>query len=177
MTRNTHPTRERLLDLFDIDVEAGSIVWKRSQGRAGAGEIAGSRCSTGYRRIFVDSTEYKTHSVIYFVAHGEWPSLVDHINGVRDDNRIANLRAADRGANARNRHKYKESKLPGAHRYGANGFAAIVTTDGVQFRIGVYDTEAEAHTAYQKARERIVAAERAARFASLEEMQAERMAA
>ena len=35
--------------------------------------------------------------------HGYWPDQVDHINNVRDDNRIANIRAANNSINARNR--------------------------------------------------------------------------
>lgn len=172
-----HPTRERLLALFDIDTTTGEIRWKRGQGRARAGDLAGNTHSNGYRRIQVDGVEYLAHAVIYFIATGEWPALIDHINGVRDDNRIENLRLADRAANARNRTAFVETKLAGAHAYGAGKFAAILTADGQQYRLGVFDTELEAHHHYCAARGRIEAAERQARNAVLEELQATKAAA
>lgn len=172
-----HPTRVRLLDLFEINVETGEIRWKRSQGRAKAGSLAGNAHVNGYRRINIDGAEYLAHSIIYFVAYGEWPSLIDHANGVRDDNRITNLRQADRAANARNRTAFVETKLAGAHPYGADKFAAKLTADGIPYLLGVFDTELDAHHHYCAVRGRIEAAERLARTTVLEELQATKAAA
>lgn len=166
----SRPTRDRLLDMFHIDVDRGEIVWKKSQGRARAGSIAGNTNVHGYRRIHIDGAEYLAHAVIFFIAHGEWPELIDHINGVRDDNRIANLRQADSATNARNRHAFLETKLPGAQPYGAGKFAAVITADGKQYRLGVFDTELQAHQTYLSARAQVQEAERQARTAMLERL-------
>lgn len=172
-----YPTRERLFDLFNINVGTGEIRWKRSQGRVRAGALAGNTHSNGYRRIQIDGAEYLAHAVIYFIAHGDWPYLIDHRNGVRDDNRIANLRQADRAANARNRTAFVETKLAGAHPYGADKFAAKLTADGIPYLLGVFDTELDAHHHYCAVRGRIEAAERLARTTVLEELQATKAAA
>ena len=55
--------------------------------------MAGSVHSTGYVRIGVDGGKYTAHCLAWLYTHGVWPSdQIDHINGNRSDNRIANLR-------------------------------------------------------------------------------------
>ena len=41
-------------------------------------------------------------SVVFAMAHGYWPESVDHINGIKTDNRLANLRAANHAENMQN---------------------------------------------------------------------------
>jgi hypothetical protein len=48
------------------------------------------------------------HKVAWAIYHGYWPyHELDHINGVRTDNRIENLRASTRRDNMLNQHKKK----------------------------------------------------------------------
>lgn len=43
------------------------------------------------------------HRVVWAMHYGQWPfNGLDHINGVRTDNRIINLRPADHTTNAQN---------------------------------------------------------------------------
>ena len=51
--------------------------------------------SKGYLQINVLGKMYRGHRVAWFLHYGEWPNLIDHINGVRDDNRIDNMRSVD----------------------------------------------------------------------------------
>lgn len=64
---------------------------------------AGSMHKTGYRHITWMGKIHKAHRLIFLMHHGYLPPEVDHINGNRSDNRIENLRAANRSENQCNR--------------------------------------------------------------------------
>jgi hypothetical protein len=161
-----HPSMSRVRELFIYDPETGVLTWRKSAGRKKAGDIAGTKHKHGYTVVNVDSKGYGAHQIIWLYVTGEWPNLIDHINGVRDDNRFANLRHADKAANARNRSADSaKNKLLGAYPLATGGFRAGVTVDGHHIFIGVYATEVEAHEAYLTLRKEIDEAERAARDA------------
>jgi len=57
----------------------------------------------GYRQGAVLNRLMLAHRVIWAIVHGEWPDgEIDHINGVRHDNRLCNLRSVSRSENMRN---------------------------------------------------------------------------
>lgn len=64
---------------------------------------AGSIHKTGYRHITWMGKVHKAHRLIFMLHHGYLPPEVDHINSNRQDNRIENLRAANRSENQCNR--------------------------------------------------------------------------
>jgi len=67
------------------------------------GEIAGHVDVKGYRIIKFQGKKYKAHRLIWLFIYGKWPDdEIDHINRDRLDNRIENLREADRYINMRN---------------------------------------------------------------------------
>ena len=97
-------TQERLKDLFNYNPETG--VFKRlvsASLNTKAGQIAGSANGKGYLRIMVDGKQHKSHRLAWLYVYGEFPSdQVDHINGVKDDNRLTNLRAVTNAENSKN---------------------------------------------------------------------------
>ena len=111
---NTEPlTQDRLLELFDYDGKA--LIWrerplsdfkseryKKTSDIRFSGKPAGTRKALGYIGVRVDGQNYLAHRLIFLHQHGFLPKEIDHINGVRNDNRLENLRAADRVANGRN---------------------------------------------------------------------------
>ena len=103
--------------LIKYDRETGKLFWLPrpkemfiSHLGAGAWEkkFAGQEAFTsysgqGYRVGRIMGRKCYAHRLIWLLETGEWPDVeIDHINGVRDDNRIGNLRLASRTVNMQN---------------------------------------------------------------------------
>jgi len=87
------------------------------------------------------------HRMAYLIVYGELPEVVDHINGVRNDNRIKNLRAATRQQNAANsRHSRGASKYKGVSTFYGRWLAGVAGK-----YIGIYNSQEEAALAYDEA--------------------------
>ena len=82
----------------------GALYWKkRKWADKKVGKRAGHMHTDGYRRVNVKGIRnQREHRVIFMMHHGYLPKQIDHINGIRDDNRIENLRAADNFTNSQN---------------------------------------------------------------------------
>ena len=69
-----------------------------------AGQRAGYLQWDGYRICKYGRITLYEHRVCWALHHGGWPELiVDHINGIKDDNRMCNLRIASVNQNAQNK--------------------------------------------------------------------------
>lgn len=108
-------TANRLRKLLDYNPDTGIFVWKlATTNRVKAGDAAGSRGSDGYIRIGVCGRIYKAHRLAWLYVHGDWPKMeLDHINGIKTDNRIGNLRDVTRSVNARNLHRAQRNSASG----------------------------------------------------------------
>lgn len=104
--------------LLRADLDAGKLYWLLD-GSAPLG--AGASCDAseafttphirGYRAGRILGQSHLAHRVIWLLATGSWPEgQIDHINGVRDDNRMCNLRVVDSAENSKNQGRYKNNK-------------------------------------------------------------------
>lgn len=78
----------------------------------------GSYDKDGYLIIKIKGKQYKAHRIVFALVHGRFPDgEIDHINGVRDDNRIENLRECTRLGNVLNEHREanKDTKYVGIY--------------------------------------------------------------
>lgn len=105
-------THEYLRELLDYDPATGFLTYKKRPSRKiHIGTRAGSNGYNGYRSISLLGKSYPEHRIIWYWVHGSFPKgQIDHINHVRDDNRISNLREVSISENARNRKRNTKSR-------------------------------------------------------------------
>ena len=105
-------TQNRLKELIDYNPDTGIFIWKPRPyyTRNGVGRIAGSLHSAGYITLFIDREQYFAHRLAWLYYYGEFPSSnIDHINRIKNDNRIVNLRLANQSQNLMNIVKHKDN--------------------------------------------------------------------
>ena len=98
-------TAERLRQLFLYDPLTGIFTWRINPSiKARIGDVAGCRTHKGYIQIQCDNVQYLAHRLAWLYYHGYFPKdELDHRNGDKRDNRIANLREATSTQNKWNR--------------------------------------------------------------------------
>ncbi len=96
-------TLERLKQLFEYDPETGEFTRLVDRVSVKAGQLAGSLTAYGYLSIRIDKKPYFSHRLAWLYMTGSFPDgQIDHLNGVRTDNRWANLRDVSHLENHRN---------------------------------------------------------------------------
>lgn len=96
-------THDRLIELLVYDPATGVFMNRVTRGRTAAGKVVGCSNNCGYTVIRLDDELYLAQRLAWMWVYGQWPSDdIDHINGVRNDNRIENLRPATRKQNLEN---------------------------------------------------------------------------
>lgn len=97
-------TQERLKEVLHYDPETGlftNLTQRANCVKIGA--LAGSIHHEGYISIRIDGFSYGAHRLVWLYVYGDFPkNQIDHINQVKDDNRIVNLREANSSANKQN---------------------------------------------------------------------------
>ena len=145
------PAQEYLKSNFIYD--NGILRWKiNKSNKVKAGNIAGKKTPDGYISLTLDYKNYFVHRLIYVYLRTVIPNdvEVDHINGVRHDNRIENLRLVSAQHNHFNRKNVKGCYFNKV----AKKWMAQIRTNGVLKTIGNYDTEYKAHESYLSAKEK-----------------------
>lgn len=96
---------------LDYDPETGEFRWKcRPAYRIQLGDIAGSLNARGYLLIKLGGKNVAAHRLAMFITYGLWPAEeVDHVNGNRTDNRLANLRPSTHSQNQMNKPKRRNN--------------------------------------------------------------------
>lgn len=99
-------TQERLKILFEYSKDSGNLIWRISRGSKSKGSIAGAVSGDGYLYAGVDGGIHLAHRLVWIYEFGGIPNWaqIDHINRIKTDNRICNLRLATGSQNQINRH-------------------------------------------------------------------------
>lgn len=146
-------TVDELRNALDYNPETGIFTWKAS-GKARfigkpAGRIDAGRKRSGYHRIKFRKRFLSAHRLAWMHVHGEWPEgEIDHINGIRHDNRLVNLRLATRQVNSHNRHGTKGYYF---HKP-SKKWRALMYVDKRQIHLGSFNDESSARDAHLKAK-------------------------
>lgn len=137
-------------ELFDYDPETGYITRKVSYGNARAGQVFRDAHSITVLGVFV-----RPGRLAWALHNGAWPPdnmIVDHINTIKADNRIANLRLATDTQNQQNKSGY------GSYPKGVTWrdrlikpWQAKIRVNGIRLHLGSFETMEEAAEAYRKA--------------------------
>lgn len=107
----------------------------------------------GYYHIQLRGKAYRLHRLIWMYLHNRWPDeMIDHINGIKTDNRLVNLREVTAKQNAENRNKINAvSGLKGVVPASNGRWKCQIGHKGKVIYLGTYDTKEEAHEIYCKA--------------------------
>ena len=143
---NTAIEDTAFIDLLRYDKDIGKLYWSvPNNGRIKVGQEAGTVTKDGYKRFMYKGKPYLVHRVIWFIEHGSWPSIIDHINRDKLDNRIENLREATFSQNRYNipRRSHNSSGYKGVSQRG-DKWAAFCN----RVYLGTFDTAKDAATCY-----------------------------
>lgn len=116
------------------------------------GQRVGYKDKDGYLRSTHDwegkTLKVSLHQFVYWYFHGRTAEMIDHINGVRTDNRIENLREVTPSQNNFNRSDVRGYR----YRTRDKKYHAQICVNGMQHNLGRFDTEYEARMAYLEAK-------------------------
>lgn len=145
-------TAEEARQLFSYNPETGDLTWRVSRSGVRPDRLTGRTRRNGYAFVFVSGKFYLAHRVAWAVHTGSWPTTnVDHINGIKCDNRWCNLRLATKSQNGMNRgvQSNNTSGFKGVSR-NRNRWSASIHIAGRKRHLGTYDTPEEAYAVYCK---------------------------
>jgi hypothetical protein len=98
-------THEELIKLVHYDPETGVFTSLRTGERRGC-----AHPHTGYWVITLNKRQYMAGRLAWLYVHGDWPvNHIDHINGIKTDNRIVNLRDVTHAQNMLNKKQYRQN--------------------------------------------------------------------
>ncbi len=148
----------RTEDMFTATASRSSLHLCRWWNSKNAGkEAVSGTTAAGYLRSTVQGRDILAHRAAWALFFGEWPTaILDHINGDRSDNRMANLRQVSASESRQNvRHERgAASRFKGVHADGRGRWRSSIMKDGSKTHIGMFSCEVEAAKAYDaKARE------------------------
>lgn len=134
----------------------GRLLAKFKSQNYSVGDVVGSICKThGYVIVGHGKKLYQAHRLVWEMFNGPIPKglYIDHINGIRSDNRIDNLRVVNKATNARNRRLPCNNKtgIQGVKNTQGNRFEAAISSNGKRIYLGKFKDFFEACCARKSA--------------------------
>jgi hypothetical protein len=154
-------TQEKLKEILSYDPKTGIFLNKISRSnRIKKGQAAGSRHSAGYLTIGINNKEYYCHRLAWLYIYGGFPiTHIDHINEIKTDNRICNLRIATHQENMQNVLSLRSDNKTGYKGVyidkRTNKFLTQIAINGKTKHLGSFTTAKEAYLAYLKAKKEL----------------------
>jgi len=153
-------TQERLKELLHYNPETGVFTRACNKAYTKKGDVAGYSDRKGYVIIGLDRKQFKAHRLAWLYVYGYLPnSEIDHINRVKNDNRIVNLRIACGYENTQNVASPRVNNTTGflgVHWHKEKQkFVASIAAYGKRMHLGQYDTAEEASVAYIAAKRQL----------------------
>ncbi|HDN1095979.1 TPA: HNH endonuclease [Escherichia coli] len=144
-------------DFLSYDPDTGIFKWVKHRCQtAKPGDVVTYKDRKGYILLGWSRVYYRAHRLAWWWVYGEMPTKqIDHINGIRDDNRICNLRLADEFQQNHNR------KTPVTNTSGVKGvnwskphnaWCARVAFKGTRYQIGYFQNLNEAEESLREFR-------------------------
>lgn len=147
MSKQSSLTFERLKQVVHYDPDTG--VLRRLGTRMGP--VPQPKKENRYVPFIVDGVSYQTHRLAWLYMTGEWPpTLIDHRDMDRRNNRWSNLRLATKSQNGANGTKKKNNRsgFKGVFKETYTGkWKASITVNRRLISLGRYDCPAAAHFA------------------------------
>ncbi len=141
-------TQERIKELFDYRSDGELLRRVRTSNCIKVGDVAGHLHKNGYKQIKVDGKLYRNHRLVWFYHYGYFPEhSLDHINRIKDDNRIENLREVSQSCNLRNAKVLKNnlSGIKGVSWFSRNNkWRASINILNKNVHLGYFQTKLEA---------------------------------
>jgi len=149
-------TKELLDERFIFNLETGVVTNRIKTSRnTMVGVEAGCSGPYGYRVISINGRKHYTARIIWFFVHGEWPTNIDHVNHLKTDNRLINLRNVSQAENNRNMSKSSNntSGVSGVSWHkAASKWQAQIMGNGKAIHLGLFNNMADAITARSNAK-------------------------
>lgn len=149
-------SNEYLKSILHYNEHSGLFTWKVSLGkRSVISEVAGwLDKSTGYENIKINNKKHKSHRLAWFYFYNEIPYKIDHINHIKNDNRIVNLRNTNHNTNCKNKSMSKNNTSGhcGVYFHSKNNkWTSSIRVNGKQKHLGSFNSKLEAIQARENA--------------------------
>lgn len=150
-----------LREFFSYNPKTGVLKWKKVTSKSKSiGSVAGKpQKPLGYVQVGFLGKVYQAHRLIWAMHYNEEPpKYIDHINMIKSDNRIENLRAATNAENMQNSGAKKCNKtgFKGVFHIKTSGrYMANICVNNKKIYLGTFATAKEAHAAYCAAAEKL----------------------
>lgn len=150
---------ELLRELFSYDENTGILtrLVTRCTRNAVAGDAITRTDRHGYVVVSISHKTILAHRIAWAMCTGAWPEGdIDHMNGIKHDNRFCNLRDVSRKLNLQNQkraHKDSKTGLLGVRQGYKGSFYSIIYHNGATKHLGTFKTPEAAHAAYLTAKQ------------------------